>query len=116
LQVGVFQLFRFFGYIFPPPHPDLVSALIRSILGILAGGGSLFLVAWTYERLTGKEGMGMGDVKLQEMIGVLLGWQGVLFTIMVYQPEYKDCFSIREKILSFLHARLDASFRILFPL
>jgi leader peptidase (prepilin peptidase)/N-methyltransferase len=63
------------------PHPDLISALIRSILGILAGGGSLFLVAWTYERLTGKEGMGMGDVKLMGMIGALLGWQGVLFTI-----------------------------------
>lgn len=62
-------------------HPDIVSAFVKSIVGILAGGGSLFLVAWTYERLTGKEGMGMGDVKLLAMIGALQGWQGVLFTI-----------------------------------
>jgi len=71
----------FFVASFFLPHPDLISAFIRSIAGILAGGGSLFLVAWTYERLTGKEGMGMGDVKLLGMIGALIGWQGVLFTI-----------------------------------
>jgi leader peptidase (prepilin peptidase) / N-methyltransferase len=63
------------------PHPDLISSVVESAMGILAGGGSLFLVAWTYERLTGKEGMGMGDVKLLAMIGALLGWRGVLFTI-----------------------------------
>lgn len=52
-----------------------------SILGILAGGGSLFLVAWTYKMMTGKDGMGGGDIKLLAMIGALIGWQGVLFTI-----------------------------------
>jgi len=52
-----------------------------SLLGIVVGGGSLFVVAWTYSMLTGKEGMGGGDVKLLAMIGALLGWQGVIFTI-----------------------------------
>jgi leader peptidase (prepilin peptidase)/N-methyltransferase len=52
-----------------------------SLLGVVVGGGSLFVVAWTYSMLTGKEGMGGGDVKLLAMIGALLGWQGVLFTI-----------------------------------
>jgi len=51
------------------------------LLGILAGGGSLWGVAWVYSRITGKEGMGGGDIKLLAMIGALLGWQGVLFTI-----------------------------------
>ncbi len=52
------------------------------LLGILIGGGSLFTVAWVYQLLTGKEGMGGGDVKLLAMIGAFIGWQGVLFTIM----------------------------------
>ncbi|MDA8138670.1 MAG: prepilin peptidase [Desulfobacteraceae bacterium] len=55
---------------------------LDSLLGILCGGGSLFVVAWTYQLLTGKEGMGGGDIKLLAMIGAFIGWKGVLFTIM----------------------------------
>jgi leader peptidase (prepilin peptidase)/N-methyltransferase len=54
-----------------------------SLLGILIGGGSLFLVAWIYSLLTKKEGMGGGDIKLLAMMGAIVGWQGVLFTIFV---------------------------------
>lgn len=71
----------FFIASFILPHQDLITPLIQSLFGILAGGGSLFLVAWTYFALTGKEGMGGGDIKLLAMIGALLGWKGVLFTI-----------------------------------
>ena len=52
-----------------------------AVLGILAGGGSLWLVAFLYLKLTGHDGMGMGDVKLLAMMGAFIGWQGVLFTI-----------------------------------
>lgn len=52
-----------------------------SLIGILAGGGSLLLVAIGYATITGKEGMGGGDIKLLAMIGALCGWQGVLFTV-----------------------------------
>lgn len=54
---------------------------LNSLLGILLGGGSLFLVAWGYEKLTGKEGMGGGDIKLLAMMGAFLGWRSVLFII-----------------------------------
>jgi len=54
---------------------------IQSLLGILIGGGSLYLVAWIYHLLTRKEGMGGGDIKLLAMIGAVVGWPGVLFTI-----------------------------------
>ncbi len=57
--------------------------LVDSLLGLLAGGGSLFLVAWGYSLLTGKEGMGGGDIKLLAMIGTIVGWKGVFFTIFV---------------------------------
>ena len=54
-----------------------------ALLGILVGGGSLFLVAWVYTLLTKKEGMGGGDIKLLAMMGAIVGWKGVLFTIFV---------------------------------
>jgi leader peptidase (prepilin peptidase) / N-methyltransferase len=52
-----------------------------SVIGIVAGGGSLFAVAWFYQFVTGREGMGGGDIKLLAMIGAMIGWQGILFTL-----------------------------------
>jgi leader peptidase (prepilin peptidase) / N-methyltransferase len=52
-----------------------------SLIGILLGGGLLWLVAFGYELLARKEGMGGGDIKLLAMIGAFLGWPGVLVTI-----------------------------------
>jgi leader peptidase (prepilin peptidase)/N-methyltransferase len=56
---------------------------LESLVGILVGGGSLFLVAWSYNLITKKEGMGGGDIKLLAMMGAIIGWKGVLFTIFV---------------------------------
>jgi len=54
---------------------------LNSLLGILLGGGTLLLVAYTYQRLTGKDGMGGGDIKLLAMMGAFLGWKAVPFII-----------------------------------
>jgi leader peptidase (prepilin peptidase) / N-methyltransferase len=54
---------------------------LNSLLGILLGGGSLLLVAYVYQWLTGKEGMGGGDIKLLAMMGAFLGWKAILFII-----------------------------------
>jgi len=54
---------------------------LNSLLGILLGGGSLLLVAYSYQLLTGKEGMGGGDIKLLAMMGAFLGWKAVPFII-----------------------------------
>lgn len=58
-------------------NPGFLSALI----GLLAGGGILALVAWSYAKGHRKEGMGGGDIKLLAMIGAFLGWPGVLVTL-----------------------------------
>jgi len=54
-----------------------------SLLGILLGGGSLWLVAVVYELLTKKEGMGGGDIKLLAMLGAFLGWKAILPIIFI---------------------------------
>jgi leader peptidase (prepilin peptidase)/N-methyltransferase len=54
-----------------------------SLIGILFGGGSLFLVATLYQWLFKREGMGGGDIKLLAMIGAFLGWKAVILTILL---------------------------------
>lgn len=56
-------------------------SLKASLIGGLLGGGILMGVAKGYWLLTRREGMGGGDIKLLAMIGVLIGWQGVFFTV-----------------------------------
>ena len=58
-------------------------SVFNSLIGILVGGGSLFLVATLYQWLFKREGMGGGDVKLLAMIGAFLGWKSVILTILL---------------------------------
>jgi leader peptidase (prepilin peptidase)/N-methyltransferase len=53
-----------------------------SLIGIVAGGGVLFLIAEGYYRLRHEEGLGMGDVKMLAMIGAFLGWPLMLLSLM----------------------------------
>ncbi|MBN1355478.1 prepilin peptidase [bacterium] len=53
------------------PHWDVHPW--RAFLGVVAGAGPLLLIAWVYLRITGREGMGMGDIKLMIFAGALLG-------------------------------------------
>ena len=61
-------------------HPQM--SIKDSLIGVLLGGGSLYVVASVYHMVTKREGMGGGDVKLLAMIGAFIGWKGVLFTIL----------------------------------
>jgi leader peptidase (prepilin peptidase)/N-methyltransferase len=56
---------------------------VDSIIGIVAGGGSLFIIAALYERVTGREGMGGGDIKLLAMIGAWMGWRPLLLVVLI---------------------------------
>lgn len=55
----------------------------ESILGVLLGGGSFLLIAWGYEKLSKKEGLGGGDIKLLAMIGSWLGVHSLLIVIVL---------------------------------
>jgi leader peptidase (prepilin peptidase)/N-methyltransferase len=66
---------------FPPPMP--VLSVTDSLLGAIAGGGLLWLVAEGYFRLRGREGMGLGDVKMMAMVGAFEGLEGALLAILI---------------------------------
>lgn len=53
------------------------------VLGAALGGGILYAVRWSYEKVRGVEGMGMGDVKLIAMLAAFLGPTSVLPIILV---------------------------------
>jgi len=57
--------------------------VIDSFLGIMIGAGVLYFVAVYYEALTGREGMGGGDVNLLAMLGAFFGWKSLLSILLV---------------------------------
>lgn len=57
--------------------------VVDSAIGVVAGGGLLYLVAFGYHLATGHDGMGGGDIKLLAMIGAFLGWKGVILTVLL---------------------------------
>ncbi|WP_020676421.1 prepilin peptidase [Geopsychrobacter electrodiphilus] len=54
-----------------------------SLLGIALGGGLLLSIAWVYQFLTKREGMGGGDIKLLAMLGAFLGWKAIFPLIFI---------------------------------
>ncbi|UCE23991.1 MAG: prepilin peptidase [Candidatus Zixiibacteriota bacterium] len=52
--------------------------IVNSLIGMLVGGGSLWIIAVVGDWLFKKESMGGGDIKLAAMLGAFLGWQKVL--------------------------------------
>jgi len=55
---------------------------LEALLGLLIGGGVLFLIAFVYELISKREGMGGGDIKLLAMIGGFLGWKSLIFVLL----------------------------------
>ena len=56
---------------------------VDAFVGMMTGIGCLYLIAVYYEAVTGNEGMGGGDVNLLAMLGAFLGWQSLLFILLI---------------------------------
>jgi leader peptidase (prepilin peptidase) / N-methyltransferase len=65
-----------FSVLLPPGLPD-------ALIGVVVGGGVLWLIGEAYYRYSGQEGMGGGDVKMLAMIGAFLGWKLVILTLVL---------------------------------
>ncbi|MGI8837296.1 MAG: prepilin peptidase [Pyrinomonadaceae bacterium] len=63
--------------------PLWAASLIGALIGALIGGGSLWLMGWTWEKLRGVEAMGLGDVKMMFMVGAYLGWRLTILNIFL---------------------------------
>src|SRR5213075_2343156 len=65
---------------------NLAAAFVplrEAVVGAVAGYLSLWLVFWGYKLLTGKEGMGYGDFKMNAAVGALLGWKVLPLVILL---------------------------------
>jgi leader peptidase (prepilin peptidase)/N-methyltransferase len=63
---------------------QMISPFTRwqnALLGMLTGGGTMFLVSLLGKALFKKESLGMGDVKLAAVAGFFLGWQNILIAV-----------------------------------
>ena len=65
---------------FPPPQMAL--SFFDAVLGALAGSGLLWIVAEGYFRIRGREGMGLGDVKMMAAVGAFLGLKRTMMTVL----------------------------------
>lgn len=70
------------GRLFEYPPPEPVLSFVDAVLGALLGGGLLWLVGVVYFKMRGREGMGLGDVKMMLMVGAFLGIKKTLLTIL----------------------------------
>ena len=57
--------------------------LREAVIGAVAGYLSLWLVYWGYKLLTGKDGMGYGDFKMNAAVGAFLGWKMLPLVILL---------------------------------
>jgi leader peptidase (prepilin peptidase)/N-methyltransferase len=58
-------------------------SLLERLLSALAAGAALALLGWTYQRLRHREGLGKGDPKLLAAMGIWLGAQGTVTTLLL---------------------------------
>jgi len=69
--------------IFEFPPPAAVVGVADALLGALLGAGMLWIVSEGYFRITGRSGMGLGDVYLMGMVGAFLGLKRTFLTILL---------------------------------
>ncbi len=55
---------------------------VSHIIGGISGFLLFYLIAYLFERIAKKEALGGGDIKLAGVVGLLLGWERLLFGLL----------------------------------
>jgi leader peptidase (prepilin peptidase)/N-methyltransferase len=72
-------------------------SLASSLVGMIIGGGSIYLMGLIGDIVFRKESMGGGDVKLMALVGAFLGWKIALLSFFI-APFFGGVIGIMEKI------------------
>jgi leader peptidase (prepilin peptidase)/N-methyltransferase len=62
---------------------SITTSLIGSVIAMVAAGGLILLIRWSYWLIRRREGIGLGDAKLMAMLGAWLGLSGALLSFVV---------------------------------
>lgn len=74
---------RWLGYrLFQARLPGAAAGILDGLFGAAFGSFLLLGLAKAYKAARGREGMGMGDVKMMAMIGAFLGLRGTFLTLL----------------------------------
>lgn len=65
------------------PAGALVEEFSDALMRAIAAGGVLFLVRFVFHRFAGKEGLGLGDVKLMAAGAIILTWASLPYALVL---------------------------------
>ena len=69
------------GSLLDPSRAQIVSQ--DHVTGAIVGGGAFWLVRGVYGRWRGREGLGLGDVKLAAAAGAWVGWDSLAEVVLL---------------------------------
>lgn len=70
----------------------------QSAIGLLGAGGLFALIAWTFYRLTGKHGMGGGDIKLMAGLGAWTGFGALPALLLLASLSSSITLAVRKRL------------------
>jgi leader peptidase (prepilin peptidase)/N-methyltransferase len=65
------------------PAGALAEEIPDALMRVIAAGGLLFLLRLAFERFAGKEGLGLGDVKLMAAGATVLSWASLPYALVL---------------------------------
>ncbi len=74
---------HFVTVLFWPSASEALASLINSLATAAFLSGGLYLMGVLYQRFRGRDGLGLGDVKMVAMLGAFLGLETALLALMI---------------------------------
>ena len=64
-------------------YAGITHGVQAGVIGAVVGVGAFWLIRWGYFQWRGKEGLGLGDVKLMAGLGAIVGWSMIPLLTLV---------------------------------